>query len=164
MARVCIYPGSFDPPTVGHLDVIRRARSLYDQVVVAVLINGAKQGAFAPEERRHMLEKCLSGMDGVSVVTDSGLLVDVARRVGAGVILRGIRTEADVALESQLAAANRHLSGIETVCLFTSPEAGYISSTIVRDVARHDGCLDGLAPPEIMADIRNKLGTKKHRA
>ena len=150
----CIYPGTFDPPTVGHFDIIRRAAALFDGVVVAVLHNSLKQTAFTTEARVGLLERCVEGMPNVSVITDGGLLVDVARRAGVGVILRGLRGERDCGVEAQFSAVNRTIGEIDTLCLFTSPEFGHVSSTIVRDVARHGGNVRGM----VRRDTRRRDG------
>ncbi len=152
-ARVCLYAGSFDPPTVGHIDLIERARSLFDRVVVAVMQNPGKTGLFAPEERVALIQKCFAGATDVQVLSDSGLTVDVARRVGAGVLLRGVRGEGDVGLEAQLAAGNRHISSLETLVMFTDPRYGFISSSVVRDVLRHGGPLEGMVPEAILQEV-----------
>ncbi|NLG24158.1 MAG: pantetheine-phosphate adenylyltransferase [Clostridiales bacterium] len=153
----CIYPGSFDPPTLGHLDVVGRAAALFDRVIVAVMDNGQKRSAFTPLERADMLRRCTRHLPAVEVIADGGLLADAAVRVGARVILRGMRGEADCAAEGRMAAVNRHLSGLETAFLFTSPQYSYLSSTLVRDVARHGGDVAGLVPDEIAAEVRRKF-------
>lgn len=140
----CFYPGSFDPPTLGHIDMIERASRLFDEVVVGVMINPDKKGMFPTAEREAMLRESTAHLQNVRVVADSGLTVDMARRAGCQAILRGIRGAQDVALEEQLAGANRHISGLETVILFTAPEYGYITSSIVRDLIRHGGPIDGM--------------------
>lgn len=140
----CFYPGSFDPPTRGHIDLIERASRLFDEVVVGVMVNPDKQGMFPPEERVEMLRESTAHLSNVRVAADSGLTVDMARRAGCQVILRGVRGVQDVALEEQLAGANRQISGLETVILFTAPEYGYITSSIVRDLIRHGGPVDGM--------------------
>ncbi len=152
----CFFPGSFDPPTVGHLDLIRRAARLFDEVVVGIMINPDKKCLFTPGERVELLTRCCEGVPGVRVLADSGLTVDAARRCGAQVILRGVRGEGDVSLEAQLAAANRHVSGLETLVLFTAPEYGFISSSIVRDLMRHGGSIEGMVPEAIRGDILKK--------
>ena len=156
----CFFPGSFDPPTVGHVDLIRRAASLFDEVVVGVMINPDKKCLFTPGERVELLEKCCEGLPGVRVLCDGGLTVDAARRCGAQVILRGVRGEGDVSLEAQLAAANRHVSGLETLLLFTAPEYGFISSSIVRDLMRHGGSIAGMVPEVIRGDILKKQSSQ----
>ena len=152
-ARVCLYAGSFDPPTVGHIDIIRRASRLFERVVVAVMRNPAKTGLFSDAERVALLEKCTADLDNVTCLCDGGLTVDVARRVGAGVLLRGMRGEGDAGLESQLAMGNRHLAGIETLVMFTDPRYAFISSSVVRDVLRHGGPLEGMVCEEIISQV-----------
>jgi len=151
--RVCLYAGSFDPPTVGHVDLIERAGRLFERVIVAVMMNPAKKGLFSPQERAVLLEKCTRTLSNVSVLCDSGLTVDVARRTGAGVLLRGVRGESDVGLEEQLAAGNRHIAGIETLVMFTDPRYGFISSSVVRDVLHHGGPLEGMVCEAILDDV-----------
>ena len=148
-----IYAGSFSPPTCGHLDIIRRAAQMLDEVVVAILVNPEKKYIFSAEKRAQWLMKATEGIDNVRVVWDNGLLVDVAKRCGAGVIVRGVRGTADLEYEMSLADVNRHLSGIDTVFLPAQPELGYISSTIVMDVARHGGSIVGMVPDAIADDI-----------
>lgn len=142
-----LFAGSFDPPTVGHADLIERASRLFDKVTVAVMINPAKKPMFSAEERVEMLEACASALPNVSVCAGEGLTLELAREVKADVLLRGLRGEGDAGLEASLAAANRHVGGIETLALFTAPQYGFISSSIVRDVIRHGGALTGLVPP-----------------
>lgn len=156
--RVCFYAGSFDPPTLGHLDVIERARKLFDRVIVAVMKNPVKQGLFMPEERVRLIEKCVGFAPDVTVLTDGGLTVDAARRAGAGVLLRGVRGESDVGLEAQLAVGNRQIGGIETLTLFTDPRYGFISSTVVRDVLQNGGPIESMVPSAILADVYAKKG------
>ncbi|MBR3502715.1 MAG: pantetheine-phosphate adenylyltransferase [Clostridia bacterium] len=146
---ICLFPGSFDPPTMGHIDLARRAAKLFDRVIVAVMINPEKRPLFTAEERIDLIGRCLWDCPNVEARAGRGLTLDMAREAGAGVLLRGLRGEGDAGFEAQLAAANRHVGGVETLAMFTSPEYGYISSTIVRDVMRHGGSLKGLVPPEI---------------
>lgn len=141
-----LFAGSFDPPTVGHADLIERASRLFDRVTVAVMINPAKRPMFSDDERVEMLRACASGLSNVTVCAGTGLTLDLAREVGADVLLRGLRGEGDAGMEASLAAANRHVGGIETLALFTAPQYGFISSSIVRDVIRHGGALTGLVP------------------
>jgi pantetheine-phosphate adenylyltransferase len=154
--RTCIFPGSFDPPTIGHLDIIKRAAALFDRVCVAVMDNGQKRAAFLPEERVEMLKKCTDGMSGVNIMADGGLLADLARRMNADAIIRGLRGEQDMFAEGQMAAVNHRLCGVETVFLFTMPEHSHIGSAIVREVARHGGDVSGMVPDAIrdMISIR----------
>ena len=148
-----IYPGSFSPPTLGHLDIIRRAAKLFDEVVVAVMSQSEKSYLFSLDERKDMLRRVLTGVPNARVVSDTGLLADVAKREGADVILRGIRDASDLPLEMQMAAANRQIGGVDTVFLVCSPEYSLLSSSIVRDCARHRAPIAGMVPPEIVNDI-----------
>ena len=148
-----IYAGSFSPPTLGHVDIIRRASALFDEVIVAVLSQSEKAYLFSLEQRRDMLERTTRGMPGVRVVADTGMLVELARREGADVILRGIRDASDLPLEMQMASANRLIGGLDTVFLACSPAYSLISSSIVRDCARHGAPIEGMVPPEIVNDI-----------
>jgi len=157
MTRV-IYAGSFQPPTMGHLDIIHRAAETFDEVIVAVLSQSEKTYAISPEERADMIRRITKDLPNVRCVCDTGLLVDVARREGATVILRGIRGEADVSFELELAQANRLIGGYETVFFPASPEYSRLSSTIVRDCARHGAPLSGMVPPEIIADVYKAFG------
>jgi len=155
--KTCIFPGSFDPPTVGHVDIARRAAALFDRVVVAVMDTGQKKCAFTPGERADMLETCLAPVSGVEVVVDGGLLTDLAKRVRADAVVRGLRGEADCAAEGQTATIYRWLSGIETIFFFSKPEHSPISSTMVREVARHGGEIGALVPEEIRSAIEARF-------
>jgi len=151
--RVCLYAGSFDPPTVGHIDLIERASRLFERVVVAIMQNPAKKGLFTPDERVKLLEKCLTSCPNVSVICDQGLTVDAARRVGAGVLLRGVRGEGDVGLEVTLAAGNRMIASMDTLVMFTDPKYGFISSSIAKDVLKNGGPIEGMIPAAILEDV-----------
>lgn len=155
----CFYAGSFDPPTLGHIDLIRRAARLFDEVVVGVMINPDKKGMFPVSERTDMLREALFGLSNVRVVADSGLTVDMARRSGCQVLLRGVRGAQDVALEEQLAGANRHVSGLETLILFTAPEYGFITSSIVRDLIRHGASVDGMVSESVKKRLPGQAQT-----
>ena len=157
----CLFPGSFDPPTRGHIDIVRRASKLFDRVFVAILTNTAKTPLCSVDERVDMLKACCTGLQNVSVVTGSGLTVELCRQVGADVLLRGIRGAADAEQEAAMAALNRHISGIETVTLFTSPELSFISSTFVRDIIRYGGSLQGLVPDELIAPLESKRPARR---
>ena len=153
-----VYAGSFSPPTLGHLDIIRRASAMFDEVIVAVMSQTAKQYLFAPQLRLEMLAQITSSLGNVRVIADEGLLVDVVRREGADVILRGLRGEADLSFEMQLAEANRRIGNIETVFIGCKPEYSMISSTIVRDCAAHGAPLEGMVPGEIIGKIYAAYG------
>ena len=153
-----IYAGSFSPPTLGHLDVIRRGAAMFDELVVAVLSQQAKTYTFSPEERMEMLECITAEFPNVRVVCDTGLLVYVARREGAQVILRGLRNCADLLFETQMAEANRKIGNIETVFISCLPEYSMVSSTIVRDCASHGAPIDSMVPEKIIGKIYAAYG------
>ena len=143
----CMVPGSFDPVTTGHMDIITRAARLYEDVIVTVLHNMEKKTAFSMQERRAMIERATQSLGNVRVDTFSGLLVDYAHSHNVRVIVKGLRRAVDFEYEYQLAAANRHLdSSIETVLLMTDTRYNYLSSTLVRDLAAHGGDITGLVP------------------
>ena len=148
--RTAVCPGSYDPVTLGHVDVIRRAAALHDEVVVAVLHNPAKQGVFTPQERRELVEDALGGLDGVRVETFGGqLLVDVCRSVGADVVVKGLRGGTDFAYELPMALMNRHLTGLETVFIPGEPSLGHVSSSLVKEVVRYGGDVTGLVTDRV---------------
>ncbi len=150
--RRAVCPGSYDPVTLGHVDVLVRAARLYDEVVVAVLHNPAKQGTFTIEERIGFIERSLpTEVRGrVRVEAFSGrLLVDVCRDVGADAIVKGLRSATDFAYELPMALMNRHLTGVETVFLPGAPELEHVSSSLVKEVARFGGDVSGLVPDEV---------------
>lgn len=153
-----IYAGSFSPPTLGHLDIIRRVSRLFDELVVAVLSQQAKQYRFSPEERLEMLREITRDLPNVRVVGDEGLLVDLARRERADVIVRGLRGAEDLPFEMQMAEANRKIGGMETMFLSCRPEYSMISSTIVRDCAFHGAPIDAMVPGEIVDKIYSAFG------
>ena len=148
--RRCVCPGSYDPVTNGHLDVVRRAAALFDDVVVAVLSNPAKAGTFPVAERVQMLQEALAGVDRVRVESVSGgLLVDYCRSVGAVAVVKGLRGGTDFAYELPMALMNRHLTGLETVFLAGEPRFEHVSSTLVKEVAGHGGDVSDLVPPGV---------------
>lgn len=155
---IAVYAGSFSPPTLGHLDVIRRGAAMFDELVVAVLSQQAKRYAFSPETRKEMLESITAEFPNVRVVCDTGLLVNVAKREGADVILRGLRNSADLLFEMQMAEANRKIGNIETVFIGCLPEYSMISSTIVRDCAFHGAPIDAMVPEKIIEKIYAAYG------
>ena len=155
---IAVYAGSFSPPTRGHLDIIRRGAAMFDELVVAVLSQEAKQYRFSPQERREMLMEIAGDLPNVRVVSDAGLLVDVVRREGADVILRGLRNSSDLLFEMQMAEANRQIGGIETIFISCLPEHSMISSTIVRDCAAHGAPVEGMVPGEIAGKIYAAYG------
>lgn len=158
-----LYPGSFDPVTCGHVDLIRRAAGLFDEVVVAVLHNPAKRAAFTPEERVDMLRRVLTGLPNVRVASHGGLTADFAREIGAGALLRGVRTIGDFQSEQSMAELNERLCpGLETLCLFASPAYASVSSSAVREIAAFGGSLRGLVPEGIEAEVAARLAAQTH--
>jgi pantetheine-phosphate adenylyltransferase len=159
VTHLAVCPGSFDPVTNGHVDVVRRAAALFDEVVVAVLANPAKRGLFPIEERVELLRASLDGLDGVRVESVSGgLLVDYCRSVGAAAILKGLRSGNDYAYELPMARMNRHLTGIETVFLPADPVFEHVSSSLVKEVAGHGGDVAGLVPDVVLPRLLARLG------
>jgi len=148
-------PGSFDPPTNGHVDVIERVVSAFDAVVVSVIDNPSKQAMFSVAERVGILTE-LHG-DAIRVETFSGLLVEHVREVGVDVVVKGLRTIDDYEYENQMAQMNRHLTGMETVFMPTRPEFGFISSSLVKEVARLGGSMSGLVPDVVEKALKEKL-------
>ena len=139
MKRKAVFPGSFDPITLGHYDIIKRGVSLFDEVVVAIGINADKKYMFTLEDRKKFIEDAFSDEPKVKVITYEGLTIDLCRKLGADFILRGLRNPADFEFEKAIAHTNRKLSQIETVFLLTASKTSYISSSIVRDVIRNGG-------------------------
>lgn len=156
--RVAVYPGSFDPITNGHLDIIRRASKLYDRVIVGVLNNASKNPAFSVDERREMIEAVTADIKNVSCDVFSGLLVDFAKQNEATVIIKGLRTVADFEYEFQMALLNKALNPeFETVFMMTDSKYSYISSSMVKEVAKYHGELEGFVPPIIKEKILKKF-------
>ncbi len=152
--RRCVCPGSFDPVTNGHVDIIERAAALFDEVVVAVLHNPAKRGSFAPEQRIAFVQDSIAADLPVQVRSFAGrLLVDVCREVGAQAIVKGLRGGTDFAYEVPMALMNRHLSGVETVFLTGAPEWGHVSSSLVKEVAASGGDISGLVPASVLKEL-----------
>ncbi|MGB9234378.1 MAG: pantetheine-phosphate adenylyltransferase [Terriglobales bacterium] len=153
-----IYPGSFDPPTNGHLDLIERGSKIFDELVVAVLGNPEKDPLFSVAERRKMLEAMTADFDNVTVDTFGGLTVDYALRVGAGAVLRGIRAISDYEYELQMALMNRKLQpGLETVFMMPAEKYSYLSSRLVREIGQLGGAIDCLVPPLVAQKLREKM-------
>ncbi|MDG4476571.1 pantetheine-phosphate adenylyltransferase [Thiovibrio frasassiensis] len=153
---VAVYPGTFDPITNGHLDIIHRGLTLFDRVIIAVASNPGKQPLFSLAERKKMIEDCFSGKETrVEVVDVSGLLVDFAYKRGAKAIIRGLRAVSDFDYEFQLALMNRRIEReVETVFLMTGFRWIFISSSIIKDAARHGGDVSGLVPDHVCEKLR----------
>lgn len=150
-------PGSFDPPTLGHLDIIAAAAELFDTVTVAVVVNPAKTGLFTVPERLALLRAVTAPIGGVTVDSFDGLLVDYCTTHGIAAIVKGIRTAADVAYEQQMAQMNAHLSGVRTLFLPTAPEHAFVSSSLVKEVARLGGDVSSLLPPAVTEQLLAKV-------
>ncbi len=158
MTRVALYPGSFDPPTKGHEDLVRRSLALADQVIVAIARNSAKQPLFSVEERLALLREAVGGDARVSIESFDGLLVEFARQVGASMIVRGLRAVSDFEYEFQMALMNRQLHpSVETVFLVPAVDLTYLSSSLVREVARYGGDVGGLVHPAVATALAGKF-------
>lgn len=156
--RIAVYPGSFDPLTNGHLDIIKRASRLYDKVVVGILNNSNKKPVFSALERKEMVDRAVKGIDNVECDVFSGLLVDFAKQQNASVIIKGLRTVADFEYEFQIALLNKSLNPeFETVFLMTDSKFSYISSSVVKEVAKYHGELDGFVPSCNIEKIKTKF-------
>ena len=156
--QTAIYPGTFDPITVGHTDLVERAARLFDKVVVAVAKGTVKAPFFSLEERIHLAAEALAGFDNVEVCGFDSLLVEFMRQCQASVIIRGLRAVSDFEYEFQLASMNRHLrSDIETVFLTPAEQYSYISSSLVREIAVLGGDISPFVPANVVAAIRNRM-------
>ncbi len=157
-----VYPGTFDPVTNGHLDVIERAAKIFDELIVAVTTNPAKTPWFTLEERVEMLKECCSHLPNVTVEAFDGLLVNFVRQKGAKVIIKGLRAVTDFDYEFQMAAINRKLAPeIETLFLMTSLPYAYLSSSVVKEVASLNGCLKDLVPENVAKRLRQKVEERR---
>ena len=146
--RIALYPGTFDPFTTGHLSIVERGLALFDEIVIAVGINDSKRCYRPTDERVEHIRRVMKNQPHVKVISYGGLTVEAAKEQGANFILRGVRTVADYEYERNLAYANRNISGIETVLLYTLPELSYISSTMVRDLERNGYDVSRYVPDE----------------
>ncbi len=156
-----VVPGSFDPPTLGHVDVIQRASAAFESVVVAVLINPSKTPMFTLTERLAMLESIAEPYPNVEVESFEGLMVEFAAARSPAVILKGLRVVSDFEYELQMAQMNRHLRGVETMFVPTSATHAYLSSSLVKEVARFGGKIAGLVPPVVEQALLEKLAPKE---
>ena len=154
--RVAVYPGVFDPVTLGHTDIIRRGAALFDRLIVAVANNPAKQSLFTTDERLAMVREAVGNLKGVAVDSYEGLTVEYVRRHGASVILRGLRQHSDFEYEYQLALTNRTISGVETVFVMADERVAYISSHLVREVAALGGDISRFVPAHVVNALKAK--------
>ena len=160
MTRAAIFPGSFDPMTYAHLDVVRRAAGLFDRLVIGVLHNPRKEPLFSADERVALTRACVSDLGPhVEVTSFDGLTVEFARQCGAGFIVRGLRAVSDFEAELQMALTNRKLApGIDTTFLMTALEHGYVSSSLAKEVARFGGDVSPMVPPPVGVALRERVG------
>lgn len=156
---LALCPGSFDPPTNGHVDVVERAARHFGRVIVAVALNPGKQPLFGAEERVALLEEALAHLEGIEVLAYGGLLVDLARERGVDVIVKGLRAGSDVEYELQMAQMNARLNpDVDTVFVATNPRWGFISSSSVKEVARYGADISGLVPTGVERALRRVFG------
>ena len=154
-----VCPGSFDPVTYGHLDILGRAARLFDEVTVAVLVNPVKQGLFSVDERLSMLRDVTADLPGIRVETFEGLLVDFCRERGIVAIVKGLRAVTDFDYELQMAQMNSRLADVETVFVPTSPEWSFLASSLIKEVAGHGGDVAGLVPPTVLERLHERLNS-----
>jgi pantetheine-phosphate adenylyltransferase len=153
-----VYPGSFDPVTNGHVDIIKRASRLFDHIVVAVLVNGEKQVVFTMEERVELLKKSCAGIKNVEIDMFSGLLIDYVKSKGADTIVKGLRAVSDYEYEMQMALLNKHIDNeIETIFLMADLQNSFLSSSAIRDLARNKADISSLVPECVVEDIKRKF-------
>ena len=157
MGLTALCPGTFDPVTNGHLDIIERAAARFDAVIVGVLDNPSKQPLFGVDERVQMLEDVTAGLANVEIDPFSGLLVEFATRKGAGVVVKGLRAVTDFEFEIQMAQMNHQLTGLETLFMTTSPSWSFLSSSLVKEVARFGGEVEGLVPDHVRKALADTL-------
>lgn len=153
-----VCPGSFDPPTFGHLDIIGRTAGLFDELTVAVLVNPDKQGMFAVAERLELLREITAGWPNITVDSFQGLLVDYCKPRGIAVIVKGIRAVSDFDYELQMAQMNKGLTGVDTFFMPTNPEYSFLSSSLIKQIAQYGGDVSHLLPEPVNAALLAKLG------
>ena len=153
-----IYPGTFDPITIGHLDVILRASRIFDELIIAVMENRSKKCTFSKEQRKEMIEKCIDGLENVKVVIGEGLTVNLADRYDCRIIVRGIRAVSDYESELALATANMNLNpNIETVFMVAKPELSFLSSSVAKEIASFNGDISDYIPGVIIKEVSEEL-------
>ncbi|MDA3643451.1 pantetheine-phosphate adenylyltransferase [Saccharopolyspora indica] len=158
--RRAVCPGSYDPVTNGHLDIIERSSKLFDEVVVAVLINKSKKSLFSVEERLDMLREVTEPWPNVRIDAWHGLLVDYCKTNGIGAIVKGLRAVSDFDYELQMAQMNQQLSGVETMFMSTNPQYSFLASSLVKEVATYGGDVSNLVPPKIEQRLRERLAER----
>jgi len=156
--RIGVYPGSFDPVTNGHLDIIERASKLFDKLIVAVLINSNKSPMFTVEKRMEFLEESCKGINNIEVASFDGLLIEFMKKKNANTIVKGLRAVSDFEYEFQMALMNRKLNPeIETIFMMTSNKYSYLSSSLIKEVAKFGGCVKGLIPEVVEKELYRKI-------
>ncbi|TET42812.1 MAG: pantetheine-phosphate adenylyltransferase [Dehalococcoidia bacterium] len=157
---VAVYPGTFDPLTYGHMDIIERAAALVGKLIVGIYENPAKQPLFPLEQRVRLVEEAITGLSNVHVKAFKGLTVDFIRQVGGRVMIRGLRANSDFEREFEMALMNRKLApDIELLCLMTSSQYQFLSSSLIKEVAKLGGCLEGMVPDYVAVALREKFST-----
>jgi pantetheine-phosphate adenylyltransferase len=161
--KIAVFAGTFDPPTLAHQEIIQRAASLCSRLYIAVAAKGKGKNLLSQQDRIDFLQKLTKEWSNVEIVPLNGLVVDLAQEHQADILIRSLRNAADLDYEMQMAAANRQMSGIETLFLMASPQYSQISSSLVREIASYGKKLTGLVSPNIEAEILQKLSTKMHQ-
>ena len=161
--RIAVCPGSFDPITHGHLDIITRAAAMFDKIIVVIMNNADKHYTFSPDERKEMIKKCVNGLDNVEVDLSDGLLADYAAQKNACAIIKGLRAMSDFEYEFQMALTNKKLNpGVETMFLTTSAQNMYLSSSMVKQIAGMGGDIEDFVPAVIHDDIIKRILSSKN--
>lgn len=156
--KIAVYPGSFDPVTFGHLDIIKRSAAIFDKLIVAVSVNSEKKAMFTMEERVEFIKNAVKDYENVEVHLLNGLLVDYAKEAGASVIIKGLRAVSDFEYEFQMALTNKKICPeIETLFMMTAQEYSYLSSSIVKEIAKYNGNIDYLVTPEVAKAVKEKF-------
>ncbi|MCX5817209.1 MAG: pantetheine-phosphate adenylyltransferase [Proteobacteria bacterium] len=159
--RVAVYPGSFDPITYGHMDILMRSLELFDKVIMAVAYNIEKKGLFTVEERKDLIRKAVNGNEHVIVDSFAGLLVDYVKKVNSRFVVRGLRAMSDFEYEFQMASMNRNLNkDMDTIFMMTSKDYFFISSRTIKEVASFGGCVDGLVPAVVGKSLKERFSIK----
>ncbi|MCX5809200.1 MAG: pantetheine-phosphate adenylyltransferase [Proteobacteria bacterium] len=159
--RIAVYPGSFDPITYGHMDILMRSLELFDKVIMAVAYNIEKKGLFTVEERKDLIRKAVNGNEHVIVDSFAGLLVDYVKKVNSRFVVRGLRAMSDFEYEFQMASMNRNLNkDMDTIFMMTSKDYFFISSRTIKEVASFGGCVDGLVPAVVGKSLKEKFSIK----
>lgn len=162
--RVAVFPGSFDPLTLGHLDLIKRGSALFDQLAVAVMTNSSKKPLFTLDERVAQVKEAVSGLANVSVITSQGLTVDLMNKIGADYLMRGLRNSKDFEYERDIATMNQFLdSQVETVFLLADPKYQHLSSSLLKEVARNGGNISAYLPANINVALKKRLDEQQMR-